>query len=381
MVSRALSKDGSKNAFAANCNSIAWFSMGSLEDVAASCVLAVSCRTCTLRVLSKLNSIDVWTGICFNRGDCCLLTFQVLTEISLPFPLASVGDVHGDLLQTWRILTACGVLREGDNGEAIWCGGDTIFVQCGDILDRGDHEIAIVVLLRELHHQAVEQGGAVYILNGNHESLNVCGDFRYVTAGGFVESSVCAGYDMVDVDGSWEGHLRSRVGLFRPGGPLARELAHNHTVLVINDTVFVHGGLLPEHVEYGLEKLNQDVTDWMLGKLDSTGHFCGLPELAAGGQTSVMWNRAYSREYYPSLQDRLRACSLLEDTLKKVGCKRLVVGHTPQTRGINGECGGKVWRVDTGLSRGVLGGAVEGLEILPPHQQSGDIAVRIIKEM
>lgn len=273
------------------------------------------------------------------------------------------------------------MLREGDNGEAVWCGGDTILVQCGDILDRGDHEIAIVLLLRELHHQAVEQGGAVYILNGNHESLNVCGDFRYVTAGGFVESSVCAGYDMVDVDGSWEGHLRSRVGLFRPGGPLARELAHNHTVLVINDTVFVHGGLVPEHVEYGLENLNQDVTDWMLGKLDSAGHLCGLPELAAGGQTSVMWNRAYSREYYPSLQDRLRACNLLEDTLKKVGCKRLVVGHTPQTRGINGECGGKVWRVDTGLSRGVLGGAVEGLEILPPHQQSGDIAVRIIKEM
>lgn len=37
---------------------------------------------------------------------------------------------------------------------------------------------AIVKLLRDLHDQALEQGGAVYMLNGNHESLNVCGDFR-----------------------------------------------------------------------------------------------------------------------------------------------------------------------------------------------------------
>lgn len=38
----------------------------------------------------------------------------------------------------------------------------------------------IVRLLRDLDKQARQQGGAVYMLNGNHESLNVCGDFRSV---------------------------------------------------------------------------------------------------------------------------------------------------------------------------------------------------------
>jgi hypothetical protein len=33
--------------------------------------------------------------------------------------------------------------------------------------------------LRDVHSQAVKQGGAVYMLNGNHESLNICGDFRW----------------------------------------------------------------------------------------------------------------------------------------------------------------------------------------------------------
>ena len=39
-------------------------------------------------------------------------------------------------------------------------------VQVGDILDRGDDEIAILILLQKLHKQAEMAGGAVYILNG-----------------------------------------------------------------------------------------------------------------------------------------------------------------------------------------------------------------------
>ena len=38
------------------------------------------------------------------------------------------------------------------------------------------------MLLRELHKQAQLEGGAVYMLNGNHESLNVSGNFRWATA-------------------------------------------------------------------------------------------------------------------------------------------------------------------------------------------------------
>ena len=34
------------------------------------------------------------------------------------------------------------------------------------------------MLLRELDRQAQLEGGRVIMLNGNHESLNVCGDFR-----------------------------------------------------------------------------------------------------------------------------------------------------------------------------------------------------------
>lgn len=40
--------------------------------------------------------------------------------------------------------------------------------------------VGIVNLLRYLDGEARKHGGSVYMLNGNHESLNVCGDFRWV---------------------------------------------------------------------------------------------------------------------------------------------------------------------------------------------------------
>lgn len=45
------------------------------------------------------------------------------------------------------------------------------------------------------------------------------------------------------------------------------------------------------------------------------------------------------------------------------------VGHTIQDKGINEACGGKVLRVDVGLSKGCGNGAVQVLEILSDGQQ------------
>ena len=90
----------------------------------------------------------------------------------------AVGDIHGDIDKALRCLELAGV-AEVKGGVPVWTGDDAIVVQLGDILDRGDAEVATLMLLRQLHRQAEKVGGAIYVLNGNHESLNVCGDFRY----------------------------------------------------------------------------------------------------------------------------------------------------------------------------------------------------------
>lgn len=148
----------------------------------------------------------------------------------LPFP---VGDLHGDLQKALACLELAGVLGEDAGGRVRWTGGDTTVVQLGDVLDRGDCEISTILLLRELDRQARAAGGAVWMLNGNHESLNVAGDFRYVTPGAFWESAVAAGMREADVVADQQGVLRARWALYRPGGQMARELAKNPTVLQV----------------------------------------------------------------------------------------------------------------------------------------------------
>jgi len=49
-----------------------------------------------------------------------------------------------------------------------------------------------------------------------------------------------------------------------------------------------------------------------------------------------------------------------------LGAKRMVIGHTPQQRGVN--CvrtpeGREIWRIDTGMSQGIAQGPLETLEI------------------
>ncbi len=54
-------------------------------------------------------------------------------------------------------------------------------------------------------------------------------------------------------------------------------------------------------------------------------------------------------------------CSLVDAALVKLGVKRMVIGHTVQPH-ITSDCGGKLWRIDVGMTH-VFGGPVEVLEI------------------
>jgi len=299
------------------------------------------------------------------------------TRVTATGRIVAVGDLHGDWQKAIGALRAADVIGITPEDEVVWTGGDTVVVQLGDVLDRGDHEIAIVKLLRALDEQARTQGGAVYMLNGNHESLNVCGDFRYVTPGALVESALYAGLSQQDLK-DWELLARVRYAVYKPGGPMAVELSKNPTVLVVNDTAFAHGGLLPIHVNYGLERLNAEVASWMRADQTADGGKAAPPFLAMGDGSSVMWNRTLSREHFPNQYEKFHACNALQQALAKIGAQRLVVGHTPQIGGANCECEGKVWRIDIGMSYGVLNRPVQILEIR--KSEEGKAQVRILPD-
>ena len=69
-----------------------------------------------------------------------------------------------------------------------WAGGDSILVQTGDIVDRGDHARKIYDLFSRLKNEAHEAGGMVLQLLGNHEVMNILGNFKYVSRGNVPEN-------------------------------------------------------------------------------------------------------------------------------------------------------------------------------------------------
>lgn len=259
----------------------------------------------------------------------------------LPLPLPTVlegidrwvaiGDLHGDLESARTALMLAGAMDDSNH----WIGGDLVVVQVGDQLDRGDGERAILDLLESLAAEAHTQGGAVYPLLGNHETMNVDEDYRYVTPGGWADFADTP-HDPADPAlAEYAASEKGRVAAFRPGGPYAKVLAGHKLAVMVGDSVFVHGGLLPHHATMGLDALSDPFSAWMAGAGPR-------PELTTSDDSPV-WIRQYSDD--PDAAD----CALLAETLDHLGAARMVVAHTVQGE-ITTECDEKVWLVDVGLS-------------------------------
>ncbi|MBX3184106.1 MAG: metallophosphoesterase [Polyangiaceae bacterium] len=249
--------------------------------------------------------------------------------------VVAVGDVHGDYAATLRALRLAGAVDEAGH----WVGGELVVVQTGDQLDRGDDERKILDWFDKLTDEAAQVGGAFHALLGNHETMNAMADFRYVTQGGFRD------FADVEVSGVPEGELqrfpasvRGRARAFLPGGVYAEKLARRNTVAIVGDTVFVHGGVLPEHVSYGLGRLNEEVREWLSGKRK-------LPPAILLDDDAPVWSRDFS-DPDPSKAD----CDKLGKVLTALSARRMVMGHTVQKAGVSSACDGRAWRIDVGLA-------------------------------
>jgi hypothetical protein len=272
-------------------------------------------------------------------------------EIASRFPdaarIVAIGDVHGDLTAARTALKLAGAIDDQDR----WIGGDLVVVQTGDQLDRGDEEQAIIDLFEDLRARARAAGGAFHVLNGNHEIMNVAGDLRYVTPGGFADFADVPGLVLDDPAlARVPPGVRPRAAAFRPGGPYARILGNRNVVVIVGDTVFAHGGVLPAHAN-GLEQINARARAWMRGEPEGQG----AAEMLMAPDSPV-WTRLYSDNPDEA------ACATLEQTLRALKVERMVVGHTVQREGITSACDEQVWRVDVGMAAH-YGGTPQVLEI------------------
>ncbi|HUG97855.1 MAG TPA: metallophosphoesterase [Gammaproteobacteria bacterium] len=299
--------------------------------------------------------------------------------------VVAVGDIHGALDEFVAVLQGTGLADEALR----WTGGEAHLVSLGDLVDRGDYGRQVMDLLMRLQHEAAAAGGAVHVVLGNHEVMNLTGDLRYVSAGDYAQFGDDA------PEGLPPGFIARRAA-FAPDGEYGRWLLGLPVMVVIDDTLFVHGGLSARLGGLSLEEINASsrrdlrrfAEGWhallaagALGDADDfgvirsraatladSGHDERLRALGANITAALeglpfvpdgpLWYRGSARchSYTES--------GVLDTVLAVLGARRVAIGHTPtQARRITSRTDGRVLRVDTGMNAAAYQGRPAALII------------------
>lgn len=313
--------------------------------------------------------------------------------------VVAISDVHGAYEAMVETLTNVGILDDA----LAWAGGNTRLVIVGDLVDRGPRSRDVMDLLMRLEGEAIAAGGYIHVLFGNHESMNMIGDLRYVSKAEYAAFAADETEEQrdrwfepwADRKGSRSQSTRDRFDSTFPAGFFAlREafgangkygkwLLDKAVIAVVNGTAFVHGGLPPLVAEIGLDGVNR-------GLKNDLAEYVNAVEILMQAEVLLPTDNYYDHEsivkdYMPSLraEKELRdavatvrklgesalfthdgplwyrgsvSCSAiieehrLGQTLKAIGAERVVVGHTPTpSRHVLERFDGRVIEVDTGM--------------------------------
>ncbi|MBU2224388.1 MAG: metallophosphoesterase, partial [Gammaproteobacteria bacterium] len=240
--------------------------------------------------------------------------------------LAALSDIHGQLDLMQNLLRQHGIIDHQQN----WSFGDGHLVIAGDVMDRGPAVTEILWFLYQLEQQAIAAGGQLHLLLGNHETMVLAGDLRYLNEKyRQVEAILGLSYQQLysadSVLGDW---LRSRPVLVQ-----------------VNDSVFVHAGLHPDYLALGMTMT--EVNEYYRASLGmDKATLKQQPVLDfLYGSLGPVWYRGYFRE-----KAAIRSGEL-EQLLQQLHAKRVIVGHTSMDA-IYLHQGGQVISLDSNIKKG-----------------------------
>jgi len=298
--------------------------------------------------------------------------------------IVAVADVHGAHDRFVAILRAAGLIDDRER----WAGGRAILVQTGDVLDRGADSRRTLDLLRRLEGEASEAGGRVHLLLGNHETMRMLGDLRYVSAGEYSafrtdeSEQLRERYYRVALDRAASqaktagqpfseetfraGFLRDTplgfvelVLAFAPEGEYGRWLREHDTMIKINDIVFVHGGISPAVAPSGCANINATVRSELAPPTSTDPPPTAMP--LTSREDGPLWYRGLAQENEAAFAAQVDA------VLQQLDARMVIVGHTVAGGGrVKTRFGGRVVQLDTGMLDGTFfpGGLGSALEIM-----------------
>lgn len=291
--------------------------------------------------------------------------------------LIVMGDIHGDYELAIEMLKIGGVIKVDNNDNVRWIGGESYVVQVGDQIDRcrpylnkicsspnttiNDEasDIKILKLFNDLHKQAIEKGGAVISLLGNHEIMNAKGELSYVSYQGLKEFENYQDPNNENI--TFRSGHDARVHAFKPGNQYGTMLGcTRYPAVIIGDVLLVHAGIIDEIIHIlkftdvqDIETINKAVRLWLLGLLKKKS----VRSIIKNSSLSMFWTRILGQIPPETNLDDPVCIDHIGDVLKLFKVGNIIIGHTPQAfihgefgSDLNSTCSGTVWRVDNASS-------------------------------
>jgi hypothetical protein len=316
------------------------------------------------------------------------------------------ADVHGAYTELTALLRAAGVV----DAQLRWSAGRAHVVSLGDLLDRGSDSRKVMDLLMRLQQEAAAAGGQLHIVLGNHETMNVLGDLRYVEPGEYAayvadedpgvrqqqRTQFLARHPEVgaaDFERIFPAGYFGHRALLGPAGRYGRWLLGLPAAIVINDTAYMHAGPSQDLKGRSLEALDRDyrkaVSDYVLAEaaLRQSGLLQFEDDFGRRGQLAAERLKALppapGREALEARVTQFRAADdhpllgrngpnwyrgtafckecaeadVVGPYLQQTGVSRLVIGHTVARLGtVVSRFDGRVIKLDAGMNRAVYGG-------------------------
>jgi len=259
--------------------------------------------------------------------------------------VVALSDIHGQYEVALKLLENFDIIDEDQH----WIFGKGHLVIVGDVFDRGDEVNQGLWLIHNLQLEAEKAGGRVHFLLGNHETMILAGDVRYIHKRYLLTTALLT---------------TPYQDLYGPDTYLGRWLRSLPLTIRINDVVYVHGGLskaLLREVNT-LSKINDLYHDKLIDVIPSVAISDSDKLKVLQGRDGPLWYRGYflDKEFEENDLDKI---------LKKLKATKMVVGHT-SFDAIKSYFSGKVIAVDSSIKFGSTG---EVLLIEDDHYSRGTL--------
>ena len=260
-----------------------------------------------------------------------LISREPAESATLPAKYFATSDIEGGIDGFIMLLKKANIIDNNYN----WSYGAGHLYIMGDVFDRGEYVTQCLWLIYKLEQEAVAAGGKVHFILGNHDIMNMIGDYRYVNAKYMTNVQTMgepysALYDANSELGKW---LRSKNILEKSG-----------------TTLFLHAGISPD-----VAALNQTVTQLNTHLISKINQTCTSSDCKTATSSSVglYWYRGMAQETLTQTQ--------VDNILTKFGADRTYIGHTILNNEITLLYQNKILEIDLQHTNNYQNGYMEGV--------------------